>query len=68
MKLSKVSEILKDVWRNWGFALIIGFIFFILITIHIYEMPIFWYYISISIVSGGGVACIIYALIKLFKK
>lgn len=67
----KIKEILKDIWRNFKFPLIIGLLMFIAITTYVTdfdESDIHWYYISIVLCSGGGVACIIYGIIKYLKK
>lgn len=69
--MKKIKEILKDVWRNFRLPLIGGTLMFIVLMCYVTDFDlsnIGWFFFSISLASGGGVACIIYALIKFFKK
>lgn len=69
--MEKLKSILKDIARNFWFPLLAGLALFAVITLYVKdfdESNMHWYYISITIISGGGVACIVYGLKKLFSK
>lgn len=66
-----MKEIIKDVWRNFKFPLIGGTLMFIVIMCYVTDFDldnIGWFFFGISLATGGTVACIIYALKKLFGK
>lgn len=63
----KLKKILKDIWINYWFPLVAGLVGIILFSI-IYKEFDFWYYLGISLLSGGGVACIVYLIINYLEK
>lgn len=63
----KLKKILKNIWFNYWFPIIAGIVGVTLFTLTYNEFD-FWYYLGISLLSGGGVACIVYLIIKILEK
>lgn len=64
----KMKKILQDIWRNFKWAIIIGTLMFLVINLYLNEMDLIWYFVSITLATGGTVACIIYGIKEYFKK
>lgn len=58
--------VLKNILRNYWFVLLLGVMGFFALTFLYGEFD-FWYLISVCLLSGGGVACIVYGIIKILK-
>lgn len=66
-----IKNLIKNIVFNYLIPLVLGIVFFILLTSYISdfdESNIHWYYISIALCSAGGIACLIYLIIELWKK
>lgn len=62
-----MKNIIKNIWFNYWLPIVAGLVGIILFSI-IYNEFDFWYYLGISLLSGGGVACIVYLIIKFLEK
>lgn len=60
-------DVIKNILFNYWFPLVASVVGFILFT-YIYNYFDFWYYLGISLLSGCGVSCIVYFIIKIRKK
>jgi hypothetical protein len=65
---NKTKEILKDIWRNYRVPILLGILLSTILTYHKEEMELIWYIVSMLIVNGGNIGCLVYGLIKYFKK
>lgn len=66
-----MKDILKDILYNYKWQILGGISLVALLTLYVTDFDnetIIWYYTGVTIASGGGVACIIYAIKKLLKK
>jgi uncharacterized membrane protein YeaQ/YmgE (transglycosylase-associated protein family) len=62
-----MKEALKNIWLNYWFPIIASIVGAIVFT-YIYDEYDVWYFVGTALLSGCIVSCIIYFLLKLFKK
>lgn len=66
-----MKEMLKDIYRNFALPLVLGVLMVLVFTLYVKDFDssnIHWYYIGITIASGGGIACMVYLIKKMLKK